>query len=380
MIQYNASEQTISWLRTRFREKTLQIRPPYQRKPVWTSKQKCSLIESILLGYPIPEIYIHVETKPDGDETFAIVDGQQRIRTVLQFVGSETDPDEIEHNKFVLDKLPTTSPFLGTSFSDLTDKQKADFFSYKFAVRYLRVNSDLEVRDMFSRLNRYLTPLKPQELRNSVYSGPFAQLANALADEEFWSTNRIVTPAAIRRMGDIEFVSELLIGAMHGPQGGSSKIIDDYYVQYEDFDDAFPGQKGTTRLFHEALDLIGGLFDDLADTRWSNKTDFYSLFVASAALLRNGKLKPESKSKLKSELIKFANAVTERLADERVKVSEDAVGYVRAVEKGANDKARRAARHQVMLKLMRPFFSAISPESGPSSHPTILVHGRAASR
>lgn len=355
MITYNASEQTIGWFRGRYREKSLVIRPPYQRKPVWSAKQKCSLIESILLGYPVPEIYIHVETSPDGAETFAIVDGQQRIRTVLQFVGSEIDPEEMEHNKFVLDKLPANSLFLGKSFSDLSDEQKKAFYGYKFAVRSLKVGDESEVREMFRRLNKYLMPLKPQEIRNATYSGPFARLANQLADDEFWNENRIVTAASIRRMGDIEFVSELLIGAMHGPQGGSATTIDDYYVQFEDYEDEFPDQKRITKLFKETLELIGSLFSDISETRWSNKTDFYSLFVATAALLRENK--PKSVSNLASKLTSFAKEVSLRLSDENSSVSADAVDYVRAVEKGANDKARRAARHVVLLKLMKDFFS-----------------------
>jgi hypothetical protein len=358
-MQYNASEQTISWFRNRYREKTLVIRPPYQRKPVWSSKQKCSLIESILLGYPVPEIYIHVETNADGEEAFAIVDGQQRVRTVLQFIGSETDPDELEHNKFVLDKLPAGSRFAGKGFSDLLEPERTQFFGYKFAVRNLKVESELEVREMFSRLNKYLTPLKPQELRNATYSGPFEKLANDLADDEFWSTNRIVTPASIRRMGDVEFVSELLIGVMHGPQGGNSKIIDDYYVQFEDYDDEFPDQKRVTRLFRETLQLVSTILSRMLETRWSNKTDFYSLFVATATHLRDAKLKSAASiDQLRDELEKFETQVAERLANESTVVPENVIEYVRAVEKGANEKARRAVRHQKLMALMSPFFDA----------------------
>jgi hypothetical protein len=159
-------------------------------------------------------------------------------------------------------------------------------------------------------------------------------------------------------MGDIEFVSELLIGTMHGPQGGSAKVLDDYYVQYEDFDDSFPEQKRATKLFRESLDFIASLIPDLSASRWSNKTDFYSLFVATASLLRSSKIKPkDAQANLGKALAKFGDQVTERLADEQASTSEEVVAYVRAVEKGANDKARRAARHQVLLKIMRPYFA-----------------------
>jgi hypothetical protein len=240
----------------------------------------------------------------------------------------------------------------------LTDDEKRKFFGYKFAVRYLNTDSDDAVRDMFERLNKYLTPLKPQELRNATYSGPFIKLAEKLADDEYWAENRIVTPAAIRRMTDVEFMSELLIGVMHGPQGGSPKIIDEYYKQYEDYDDQFPGQQKTERLFRATLGMVQKILPEIKATRWGNKTDFYTLFVGLAYLLRSTDL-PQSKLKdLRRAIDAFAKEIDERLADEEAAVSKNAVDYVRAVEKGANDKKRRADRHAILLMIMKPHFKA----------------------
>jgi hypothetical protein len=232
------------------------------------------LIETILLDLPIPEIYVQQTTTPDGETTYAIVDGQQRIRSVLQFIGSEVDPDEAEHNRFILEKLDLESPWRNIEFAELRPDIKTKFFQYNFSVRYLQTDSDEDVRDMFRRLNKFLTPLKPQELRNATFSGPFMRLALKLADYEYWAENRILTPASIRRQGDVEFVSELLIGVLHGPQGGSSRDIDEYYTQYEDFEDEFPGQRQATRLFEKTLRTISEAFPDIKRDRWCNKTDF----------------------------------------------------------------------------------------------------------
>jgi hypothetical protein len=241
-MTFDSSVQTIAWFRDRYREGNLKIKPPFQRKPVWVARQKCYLIESILRGLPVPEIYIQQTTTPEGQTTYAVVDGQQRVRTVLQFVGSEQDPEEADYNKFTLDKLDPSSDWANADFAGLTVDQKRTFYGYKFVVRYLNTDSDDEVRDMFRRLNKFLTPLKPQELRNATYSGPFVALVLQLADNEYWAENRIVTPAAIRRMNDVEYVSELMIGVLHGPQGGSAAIVDSYYQQYEDYEDLFPDQ------------------------------------------------------------------------------------------------------------------------------------------
>lgn len=358
-MDFNSSEETISWFRDRYREGTLKIKPPYQRKPVWAARQKCSLVESILLKLPVPEIYIQQSTTPEGQTTYAIVDGQQRIRTVLQFVGSETDPDQTEYNKFVLDKLSPLSPLANKAFGDLSDDEKRAFYGYKFAVRYLNTALESELRDMFERLNRFLTPLKPQELRNARFTGPFVRFTLKLADLEYWAENRIVTATMIRRMGDVEFASELVIGTLHGPQGGSASDIDSYYVQYEDYEDEFPGQKEAEKLFDEALTTVRNLLPEIKSTRWSNKTDFYSLFVAIASILRNRKTLRSSKVPgARKALLEFAEEVYKRLADDHARVAKGAIAYARAVEKGANDKARRAQRHAVVTSLLEPHFTS----------------------
>jgi len=355
-MQFDSTVHPISWFRDRYREGTLTIKPPYQRKPVWAARQKCYLIESVLMRLPIPEIYVQQTTSADGETKYAIVDGQQRIRTVLQFVGSETDPAEQEYNKFSLDMLPPESDWRNKSFTDLSDDEKKGFYGYKFAVRYLNTESDPEVRDMFERLNRFLTPLKPQELRNSRFTGPFVQLTVKLADDEYWAENRIVTAAQIRRMGDVEFVSELLIGVLHGPQGGSAKVIDEYYVQFEDYEDEFPDQKRAEKLFQATLELIPKVLPDIKETRWSNKTDFYTLFVAFASQLKSLDLPDSVVGKVRKSLDSFEEEVALRLADERAKVSKEAVNYVRSVEKGANDKLRRANRQAALLGMVGQYF------------------------
>lgn len=315
-MNFKSTEETIGWFRDRFLEGSLLIKPPYQRKPVWLLRQKCHLVESVLRGLPIPELFVQRSTDEEGNTTYAVVDGQQRIRAVLQFVGSDTTQDQMEFDKFTLDKLNADSDWYGMSFSDLSSEYRRYFYGYALAVRYLDTDDEDELKDMFRRLNRYTVPLKPQELRNATYEGPFARQATKLADDhtDFLAENRIVSAAAIRRMADVELIAELLIGVMHGPQGGSASSIDSYYQQYEDFDDEFPGQRRTTRLFSTTLATIRRVLPELRDERWANKTDFYSLFVALSTLLASKKLATSKERSLGTALHDFAVAVDARLS------------------------------------------------------------------
>ena len=366
-MKFTSSTQSISWFRDRFREETLTLRPPYQRKPVWAARQKCYLVESILLELPVPEIYVHRTTDADGASSYAVVDGQQRIRAVLQFLGSVFEPDAAELTGFALDKLDSKSPYLGTTFAELSQADKIKFYSYEFHVRFLITDDEGELRSMFARLNRFLTPLNAQELRNATYTGPFAKMAEKLAEDPWWLQSGLLSRALIRRLADIELVSQLLIGVMHGPQGGSAKIVDSFYLKYEDYDlhEGFPDQRRTKRLFDTTFDSMKRIARALNtdDTRWINKADFYSLFIAVAECHRDVWKSGISASSLRDVatiLAEFGGEVDKRLSNEQARVATDVVTYVRAIEKGVNDKKRRADRHIVLVRLL---------ESAPAGRP-----------
>jgi len=356
-MKYSAGEQTIAWFKDRYLEGSLEIRPPYQRRPVWALRQKSNLIESILMGLPIPEIYVHTFTSETGKTTYAVVDGQQRVRTILQFIGLDKDEGEQDENKFSLSDLTPDSPWHNVTFGELTPDQKRAFYGHQLAVRSLSNSIDEEIRDLFRRLNTYLTKLNDQELRNATYSGPFVALVNKLADDDYWAENQLVSVTMIRRMKDIEFVSELLIGIMDGPQGGATAIIDEYYFQLEQYTDDFPDQGDVERLYNQTFAIVRSLFPDLRVTRWKNRTDFYSLFVAIAHLLRLHTLPLSNLEALKTKLDEFVGLVRAYMEDEAAEVPEAIKDYVGAVQRGSSDRSRRAVRHRVLTAAIEPFFA-----------------------
>jgi hypothetical protein len=161
-MNYNSSEQTIGWFKDRYLEGNLEIKPPYQRRPVWAPRQKSNLVESILLGLPVPEIYIHSTTSAEGATHYAVVDGQQRVRSVLQFVGIDKEEGEKEFNGFPLEGLQEDSAWRNTTFADLAPKKREKFFGYKLSVRFLTEATDEDVREFTCR--RRLLGGKPRGL------------------------------------------------------------------------------------------------------------------------------------------------------------------------------------------------------------------------
>lgn len=354
-MEFSSSKQTIAWFKDRNMEGSLALKPSYQRNPVWMARQKCFLIESVLKGIPIPEVFVQSSTDENGTSEYAVVDGQQRIRALLQFVGADGDADQLEYDKFTLDKLEATSDWYGKSFDDLSTADKKKFYSYELAVRYLTSDSEEDMKEMFRRINTFTAALKPQELRNATYGGPFAQLAIKYADDygDFLTENRTITAAAIRRMTDVEYVAELLIGLLHGPQGGQSSTIDDYYKQYEDNEEEFPRERGVRKSFLRTMTQIEEYLPDLRDTRWRNKSDFYSLFVALASAWESGEIVGSGMPSVAAAVKELGREVDKRQEDENAHVSKEAHDYYRNVIRGANDKGRRASRHKALLAVMR---------------------------
>ena len=364
-MNHSAPIHPISWFRERDREGNLTLRPNFQRRPVWTDRQKSNLIESILLELPMPEIYMQVKTDADGNSEYVVVDGQQRITAILEFIGASG------REPFELRNLDEDSIWSGYRFADLTDVEKGRFYGHQMAVRYLHDATDGEIKDLFRRLNKYLTPLNAQELRNAKYRGPFLRLSESIAKDPFWAESRLVTPDAIRRMKDIEFISDLLIGVLNGPRSASPKTLDDYYALYEDYEPEFPEEAECRRRFHRTLELIQGTLVDLKATRWKNKTDFYSLFVATADLLRGHILPQENVDALADALTEFEQKIKAYQADERKTIVPVVTDYVEATRRGSSDQHRRGVRHQALLQVITPHFSKWPKRSRASTRGTV---------
>lgn len=351
-MKHTATEQSISWFADREMEENLTLQPHFQRRLVWADRQRSNLIESILMELPIPEIYMQIKTDADGKSEYIVVDGQQRISAILDFVGGGT------REPFELRNLDPNSIWSGCTFDSLTDEQKSRFYGHTMAVRILQDASNAEIEDLFRRLNKYVTPLNNQELRNATYRGPLLRLSQELAEDSFWSECRLATPEAIRRMRDIEFVSDLLIGVLHGPRSGSPKTLDDYYAAFEDYEPDFPEELETKLRFSRTLELIREIFPYLRSGRWANRSDFYSLFVATAHLLRDHVMFSDGIAEARKVLADFEGKVKTYQDEEDAPVEPEVEDYVEAIRRGSTDQHRRGIRHQVLIDIMSPCFHA----------------------
>lgn len=323
--------QMLSWFTDQHRMGNLDLTPPYQRKSVWNNDYKVYFIDTILRNFPCPTIFLEVETSPSGLTKYHVVDGKQRLLTVFEFVN---------------DQFPTSAKYSDPDYADkyfsqLPEEIKPDFWGYKFTIEYLKDANRAELNESFDRLNRNVARLNAQELRHARFAGAFISYVTQLSDDPFWKDMGQSTPSRIRRMLDIEYVSEIFLVVMHGIKDGRGHL-DDYYAEY---DDEIPSLEETRRKYEVCKSAIANL--DIFKTRYRNLADLYSIWSAMA------KLYDENDSKLELDIEK----TRENLTEFAQKVKEDAEekevqDYKLAVLQASNSLASRQKRENILKKLI----------------------------
>lgn len=269
MATFGQREYSIRELFDSYNRKELILSPKFQRRSVWEYKAKSYLIDSIVRGLPIPRLFIREKSRLDLTVIKEIVDGQQRLRTIFDFL----------NNGFVIS--PIHNPEFGNfKFKDLPDDRKMAFLNYTLSAVILIDLGDDEVFNIFSRLNTYAIKLNSQELLNSQFFGCYKQLVYHLAGEyrKFWLDSHLLSERSIARMEDAKLVSQLLSVIVSGKIESNSFKTDSYL--YRKYDDNFPESSTLEHNFKETVDLISNIYnDELRDTAFSQVPLFYSLFL-----------------------------------------------------------------------------------------------------
>lgn len=145
--------------------------PEYQRDFTWDEERKAKLIESIILGLPIPFIFV----AENRNGSWEIVDGSQRVRTLQAFLNDE----------LVLNGLSSIESLNGYKFSELDESRKGKILNTALRIIVLSEETTDDVKtDMFERINRGSDLLKPMEKRKGIYPGLFTSFIYEYCAEE----------------------------------------------------------------------------------------------------------------------------------------------------------------------------------------------------
>ncbi len=177
-------------------------KPELQRKYVWSKKEASRFIDSILLGLPVPSIFL---AKTEDDKRL-IVDGYQRIMTVYDYVKNGVFGGD--GRVFKLSNTETINPlWRGKTFSELPDEYKRKIRNspiHAIVFEQKEPANDTGMYQIFERINTGGRALKPQEIRNCVYHGNFNSLLLELNKEPIW--RKILGCEEDSRMADIELI------------------------------------------------------------------------------------------------------------------------------------------------------------------------------
>jgi hypothetical protein len=167
-IKVEREQYSIFELNRKYKKKDVILDPEFQRGYVWNAKQKSELIESVIMGIPLPIFYLN-ETK---EGKLVVVDGRQRLSTFFLFLD----------NEFKLKDLRILIELNGKKFSELDGKLQSNLEDFQLIAQVIKPPTPDRIKfDIFDRVNRGGTPLNQQEMRNALYQGKSTQLLEKLA-------------------------------------------------------------------------------------------------------------------------------------------------------------------------------------------------------
>ena len=267
----------LSWQR----DGALDLSPPFQRRSVWKPDARSYFIDTVVRGLPAPIIYLRQRVDLDTQKSIReVVDGQQRLRTVLSFVDpwclKDLDPNR---DQFVVKEVHNEE-IAGQPFAKLSKHYRSRILEYEFSTHVLPISvEDREVLEIFARLNATGVKLNHQELRNAQYYGRFKSAMYQLALQQFdrWREWKVFTDDQISRMKEVEMTSDLVMNLINGLTGKTQKRLDNIY---KTFDVEFPDQRHVYRRFEQVMDeidrILGGV---ISNTVYTSEVYFFSLFV-----------------------------------------------------------------------------------------------------
>ena len=361
MFNFSSNHKTINEIHKMYGNGTLIIDNTYQRRSVWSEKDKIRLIETILLNLIIPELFFWpAETDPEtGESIIHIVDGQQRIKAITSFISNE-----FKLKKQYLMEDETKESYGNMFFKNLPAETRQAFWNYKLMIIEIDRKATREnIVNMFRRLNLTDYNLNDQEKRNSI-SGDFAALTRELSELPFWEKYKLFNNTDIKRMKDVEFCGSLVLLYRQG-------IIDQTDQRalnqaYEDLQNNYTDAENDKCAIISAIDLIKNFFvSDEILKFLKRKAQLYSLFSVVFFMQRE---KIDITDSTKNQLAEFVKlySIFDNNMDLSLNVSDDEKRifdwlkkYKLASSEGLNKHTNRMIRYNVL----KDFLFSNAPET-----------------
>jgi len=339
--------------------------PHFQRKLVWKKQHKYAFIETILLNFPFPEIYIASdEVDVDKLQTIeVVVDGQQRLTTIVDYIQAKND--FTNQNKI-------------TSFDDLTVDEKKEFLNYSITVKDLKDIGNDNIKEVFKRINSTNYSLNANEVLNAEFGGgEFAIFCKQLVDQEFnptlrdtdivldasvktevldfFNSKKIFSNNDIKRMFDSQYIMLIVSTFLEGTYFSRSSKIN-YYL--EKYNSSFDNYSKQLDLLKNSIEIVNEIKLP-ENSYWFNKANLYTLLV---------EFKDIEKSNIDLELLEIKLLELEEKVDlyfngeeDEIKLlTSDEIKYFEVSRQGSHELPAREHRGKVIKKIIEQCIITIS--------------------
>lgn len=332
--------QAVAWFWDLYKRGLLELDPPYQRRSVWSQTYKDYFIDTVLLDYPAPAVFLFEDIDDAGVAKYFVVDGKQRLSTIFEFLEGE----------FPVSDDATMERFRGLLFADLPSDAKQRFYKYQFAIEFLPTIDESALSNIFDRINRNVARLTSQELRHARFDGVFATKVETLTShlEDIMPKDfpRIAT-ASRRQMKDAELVAQLLLLVERGIESYSQDDLDNAYnARDEEWEQAVEVEEEA----REVMKVLVSWADDILSgpsRRLRNQADFYSLFGAVLQLQRDGNLPDKD-----TALARLDKAMSRVNSEDERQAFPDAKRYYEAARSASNDITQRRDRIEYLADVI----------------------------
>jgi hypothetical protein len=264
-----AQYSTIHLKRLVEERKELIIDPDFQRANVWTKNQGSELVESILMGIPIPTMYFF--EMRNGKKQ--VVDGRQRITAILDFL----------NDKLILKDLKILHQYNGFRFSQLDSKMQGIFEDYQLSFYIIQPPTPERVKyDIFDRVNRGGTKLNSQEMRNALYRGRSTKLLLdlSLSDEFLTATDHSIES---KRKKDQYVILRAIAFYLYNEKSEEISSLNGEPIEYKsDIDDflaktmVFLNEKAEDQMIEECKAMFTKSMDNCFHIMGADSFRFYS--------------------------------------------------------------------------------------------------------
>ena len=289
-VAFDSYDITVKQMYDMILDGMIDIAPEYQRHFKWDVNRQSSLIESLLLGIPIPSLFM----ASNPDSSWEVIDGVQRLTTILNFIGEETllSKVNIKHAHLKLNGLEKLDAMNGVEFKDLPKSIQFMLQTRPLRVTVLNDRSDFDVRyDLFERLNTGGITLHEQEIRNCLYIGEFNDFIKELSIDKAFRSMVKMTETAERNGSYEELV--LRFFAYYEDRDNFVHSVTDFLNKYmEKKTKSLKNKAHLRKIFHETFNVLQEhLSDGIVRGKRRNITPivlYEAISVGSALALESG--------------------------------------------------------------------------------------------